>query len=84
MATLSSEKYKLKNGKSVTAYRVVIKRKKKRSQTIRLGAISKQQAARCLKLHNALSLFDTGRPVSVKPWGRLACGRGARQALVTA
>ena len=44
MATLSSEKYTLKNGKTVTAYRVVIRRKKKRPRTIRLGTIQKQQA----------------------------------------
>jgi len=54
MATLSSEKYKLKNGKTVTAYRVVIKRKKKRPQTIRLGAISKQQAEVTRSRINAL------------------------------
>jgi len=54
MATLSSEKYKLKNGKTVTAYRVVIKRKKKRSHTIGLGAISQQQAEVTRSRINAL------------------------------
>lgn len=44
MATLSAEKYKLKNGKTATAYRIVITRKKKPRKTIRLGTISKQQA----------------------------------------
>ena len=44
MATLSSEKYKLKNGKTVSTYRIVIKRKNKRSHTIRLGPVTKQQA----------------------------------------
>jgi integrase len=44
MATLSTEKYKLKNGKAVTAYRIVIKRKKQRSHAIRLGTVNKQQA----------------------------------------
>ncbi|MFM8496955.1 MAG: tyrosine-type recombinase/integrase, partial [Planctomycetia bacterium] len=44
MASLSSEKYELANGKTVTAYRVVIREKKRRPQTIRLGTISKQQA----------------------------------------
>ena len=44
MATLCTEKYTLKNGKTVTAYRVVIKRKKKRPQSVRLGAVSRQQA----------------------------------------
>ena len=44
MATLSSEKYKLKNGKTVSTYRIVIRRKNKRSHTIRLGPVTKQQA----------------------------------------
>ena len=42
MATLSSEKYKLKNGKTVSTYRIVIRRKNKRSHTIRLGPVTKQ------------------------------------------
>ena len=44
MATLSSEKYKLKNGKTSSKYRIVIKRKNKRSHAIRLGTVTKQQA----------------------------------------
>jgi hypothetical protein len=28
---------------------------------------AKQQAARCLKRHDDVSLFETGGPVSVKP-----------------
>lgn len=44
MATLSTEKYRLKNGKMTTAYRIVLKRKRKPTCTIRLGAITKQQA----------------------------------------
>ena len=44
MATLCTEKYKLKNGKTATTYRIVIKRKKKRPESIRLGNVSKQQA----------------------------------------
>jgi len=44
MATLSSEKYQRKNGKTVSTYRIVIKRKNKRSHAIRLGPVTKQQA----------------------------------------
>ena len=44
MATLSSEKYKRKSGKTVSTYRIVIKRKNKRSHAIRLGTVTKQQA----------------------------------------
>ncbi len=44
MASLSSEKYKLKNGKTATAYRVVVRAKGRRPRTIRLGTISRQQA----------------------------------------
>ncbi len=44
MATLSSEKYKSKNGKTSSTYRIVIRGKNKRSHTIRLGPVTKQQA----------------------------------------
>jgi len=54
MATLSSEKYKLKNGKTVSTYRIVIRRKNKRSHTIRLGAVTKQQADVTLNRINAI------------------------------
>jgi integrase len=64
MATLSSEKYKLKNGKTTTAYRIVHKRKRKPTCTIRLGAISKQQAEVTRNRVNAIAAAQAiGCPV---------------------
>jgi integrase len=59
MATLCTEKYELKNGEMVTTYRVVIRRKKKRPQSVRLGAVSKQQAEITRNRINALVAAQT-------------------------
>jgi integrase len=64
MATLSSEKYQLKNGKTTTAYRIVHKRKRKPMCTIRLGAVTKQQAEVTRNRVNAIAAAQAiGCPV---------------------
>lgn len=64
MATLSSEKCKLKNGKTTTTYRIILKRKRKPTSTIRLGAISKQQAEVTRNRVNAIAAAQAiGCPV---------------------
>ena len=64
MASLSSEKYTKKNGKVVTAYRVVLRKKGTRPHTVRLGPISKQQAEVTRSRINALaSARSIGCPI---------------------
>jgi integrase len=54
MATLSTEKYRLKNGKTATAYRIVSKGVKVPRHTIRIGTVSKQHAEITRNRINAL------------------------------
>ena len=64
MSTLSSEKYRLANGKTTTAYRIVSKGVKVPRHTIRIGKCSKQQAEITRNRINALeSCRSIGCPV---------------------
>ena len=54
MATLSTEKYKLKNGKTVKAYRIICKGVRTPRHTIRIGTVDKQQAETARNRVNAL------------------------------